>query len=152
MKTLANSSDKQEILDRLTRIRPDSARRWGKMNAHQMVCHLNDSFHCATGDKYASPHSNFLLRTLVKWFALNVAMPWPRGYPTRPEMDQLVGGTAPVEFAGDVERLRQTIERFTRLQKDFAWHPHPGFGHMTEGEWMRWGYLHTDHHLRQFGA
>jgi hypothetical protein len=28
---------------------------------------------------------------------------------------------------------------------------HPIFGRMTEAEWMRWGYLHTDHHLRQFG-
>jgi hypothetical protein len=29
--------------------------------------------------------------------------------------------------------------------------PHPMFGAMTTLEWMRWGYLHTDHHLRQFG-
>jgi hypothetical protein len=25
------------------------------------------------------------------------------------------------------------------------------FGPMTEKDWMRWGYLHADHHLRQFG-
>jgi uncharacterized protein DUF1569 len=152
MKTLANGKDRQEILDRLARVRPDSTRKWGKMSAHQMVCHLNDSFHCATGDKYVSPHSNFLLRTLVKWFALHVPIHWPPGYPTRPEMDQLIGGTRPMEFAADVEKLRKTIERFTNSQKDFTWHPHPGFGQMTEEEWMRWGYLHTDHHFRQFGA
>jgi len=29
--------------------------------------------------------------------------------------------------------------------------PHPIFGQMTRAEWLRWGYLHTDHHLRQFG-
>jgi len=26
------------------------------------------------------------------------------------------------------------------------------FPEMNEREWMRWGYLHADHHLRQFGA
>ena len=25
------------------------------------------------------------------------------------------------------------------------------WGKMTAGDWMRWGYLHADHHLRQFG-
>jgi hypothetical protein len=28
---------------------------------------------------------------------------------------------------------------------------HPMFGGMTAKDWMRWGYLHADHHLRQFG-
>jgi len=28
---------------------------------------------------------------------------------------------------------------------------HPIFGRMSLWEWQRWGYLHTDHHLRQFG-
>jgi hypothetical protein len=25
-------------------------------------------------------------------------------------------------------------------------------GSLTHGQWMRWGYRHTDHHLRQFGC
>jgi hypothetical protein len=36
--------------------------------------------------------------------------------------------------------------------KVVAQHGHPFFGQMTEKEWMRWGYLHADHHLRQFGV
>jgi hypothetical protein len=27
---------------------------------------------------------------------------------------------------------------------------HPFFGSMQHADWMRWGYLHADHHLRQF--
>jgi hypothetical protein len=30
--------------------------------------------------------------------------------------------------------------------------PHPVFGPMTRVDWLRWGYLHVDHHLRQFSA
>ncbi len=44
MKTLSNREDKTEILGRLRKLKPDSQRQWGKMSAHQMVCHLNDSF------------------------------------------------------------------------------------------------------------
>jgi len=29
---------------------------------------------------------------------------------------------------------------------------HPIFGGMSERAWLRWAYLHTDHHLRQFGT
>jgi Protein of unknown function (DUF1569) len=28
---------------------------------------------------------------------------------------------------------------------------HPLFGRMSASSWMRWAYLHADHHLRQFG-
>jgi hypothetical protein len=28
---------------------------------------------------------------------------------------------------------------------------HPVFGQMSESAWLRWAYVHTDHHLRQFG-
>jgi hypothetical protein len=26
------------------------------------------------------------------------------------------------------------------------------FGSMQRTDWLRWGWLHADHHLRQFGA
>ena len=29
---------------------------------------------------------------------------------------------------------------------------HPIFGPLTTSQWMRWGYLHVYHHLRQFGV
>ena len=59
---------------------------------------------------------------------------------------------APGVLEGDVQELLRLLDRFTRQPRDFSWHPHPIFGAMTDAEWMRWGYLHTDHHLRQFGA
>jgi hypothetical protein len=26
------------------------------------------------------------------------------------------------------------------------------FGRMSQAAWLRWAYLHMDHHLRQFGV
>jgi hypothetical protein len=152
MRSLARAEDAAGVLRRLRALRADSPRRWGRMSAHQMVCHLSDAFLCATGDKPARDASNPFTRTLVKWWALGVPLRWPAGVPTRPEMDQEKGGTRPGEFAADVERLAVLVERLTAPSLDFAWGTHPLFGRMAPASWLRWGWLHMDHHLRQFGV
>ena len=150
MKTLLSPRDRNGVLDRLSKVPPNSRRRWGTMSAHQMVCHLSDSFRASLGEKYVSPSSTFLKRTLMKWAALWVPLPWPHGFKSRPEMDQQQGGTPPAEFASDLEKLRILLERFCASEGEFA--PHPTFGQLSRTERMRHAYLHMDHHLRQFGA
>jgi uncharacterized protein DUF1569 len=151
MKTLAHQHDKAEIVRRVRSVRPDSDRCWGQMSAHQMICHLSDSCRVATGEKVASDASGLLQRTLVKWIALHLPLQWPPGIPTRPEVDQQFGGTRPGEFASDVAELEGLLE-FLARREGFDWPAHPIFGRMSRAAWLRWGYLHADHHLRQFGA
>ena len=150
MKSLASSGDRSELLARLAAVKPDSSRRWGKMTPHQMICHLNDSFLCGLGERRASSHSGPLQRTIVKWFALWVPLHWPHGVSTRPENDQLSGGTPPVEFESDRARLAALVERFAAPGAPRG--VHPLFGAINNEEWLRWGYLHADHHFRQFGV
>ena len=153
MRTLARERDRAEILGRLRRVRPESVRRWGRMSAHQMVCHLADDFRMALGRKPVSPTHGPLQRTIVKWFALYVPLPWPGGrIPTSPEIDQEREGTRPVDFASDVAQVEALLELVRAPTAGLARPPHPTFGPMSDGAWLRWGYLHTSHHLRQFGA
>lgn len=152
MKTLARPEDKADVLRRLKTVRPDSARQFGRMSAPQMVCHLSDSFLAVMGRKPVSPASNPLTRTVVKWIALYAPIRWRPGYRTRPEIDQGIGGTKPAEFARDVADLEALVEEVTARPRTFDWHPHPIFGAMSHSDWLRWAYLHMDHHLRQFGA
>ena len=105
-----------------------------------------------TGEKQVSHIANPLRRTMIKWMALYLPVSWPPGIPTRPEIDQEVGGTKPSDFATDVARLEALVERVTAQPGTFEGKPHPIFGGMSEAAWLRWGYLHMDHHLRQFGA
>ena len=149
MSTLADSNIQSICCDRLGRVDPTTARRWGRMNPHQMICHLNDSFRVATGEKYATPATNPLQRTLIKWIALHTPMKWPHGIPTRPEIDQCLGGTPPTDCERDREALRTLIRGFPNRTKFGA---HPLFGEMSRADWMIWGYRHVDHHLRQFGV
>lgn len=152
MKTLARPRDSAEIVQRLRRVRPDSARRWGRMSAHQMVCHLGDSLQMCMGRKRVSPRTSPLHRTLVKWIALYAPVRWPAGILTSPEIDQEVAGTRPAEFGADLARLEALLRRVTAETRSFDWPAHPVFGRMSHAAWLRWSYLHTDHHLRQFGA
>jgi hypothetical protein len=152
MKTLANANDKQEILDRLQSIRPDSRRRWGKMSAHQMICHLSDGFRMYMNEKTVAPVAVWYPRAAVRVAALWTPLPWPRGFATAPEVDQQADGTPPAGFEADLSDLRSLIDRFTRRPRDFEPQLHPHFGRLSDNALMRLGYLHASHHLRQFGA
>ena len=152
MRTLAHSGDRAALLRRLQTIQPDSVRLWGRMSAHEMVCHLSDGFRMATGGKTVSDATSSFHRTVVKWIALYAPVPWPSGIMTRPEIEQGVGGTCPGDFAADVEDLARLIDAFARDAPEASCPPHPIFGPLSERGWLRWGYLHVDHHLRQFGA
>jgi hypothetical protein len=152
VKTLARPDDKAEIVRRLRALRPENVRRWGRMSAHQMVCHLADSFRLMLGEKPVRAVGSVLHRTIVKWIALYVPLPWMHGIRTRPEIDQQCGGTSPVDFAADLAQLEALLERITSDTSHPERPAHPLFGRLSEDEWLRWGYLHMDHHFRQFGG
>jgi hypothetical protein len=152
MKTLARERDKAELLRRLKDLRPDSAPRWGRMSAHQMVCHLCDAYRMAAGEKFVSPCTGLARRTILKWVALHAPIAWPPGIPTMAEIDQERGGTRPVEFSADVKDLEALLDRISGHLAGVDRRVHPFFGRMSRSAWLRWAYLHMDHHLRQFGA
>ncbi len=150
MKSLSHRDDLSALLERVGRLTPEDKGLWGMMTVHEMVCHLRDAYEGALGlrvvaDAPAPP----VPRPLFKWFALHVPVRWPPGVKTPPEVDQKIGGTRPGEFASDVESLLTRMEEFARCESAIP--KHPIFGRMSGREWMRWGYLHADHHLRQFG-
>jgi hypothetical protein len=149
MKTLNNRTDQQEILRRMAQLSPVDKGEWGSMSVHQMMCHLTDAYYVALGEKTAAPATGFVQQTFIKWIALRAPLKWMKGFPTRPEIEQGKGGSMPADFEADKNALRVAIGRFIdHLPQPCP--PHPVFGSMTAQEWWRWGYLHADHHLRQF--
>ena len=106
MKSLARERDKAEILRRLRTVRPDSVRRWGRMSAPQMICHLIDAMRMAMGNKPVTPATGLAQRTIIKGIALYAPLRWPAGIPTSPEIDQEIGGTGANEFRSRRRRAR----------------------------------------------
>jgi len=116
------------------------------------VCHVSDAFKLYMGLITAAPPGFPYPSKILKLASLWAPVRWPKEFKTVAEIDQEGGGTPPGEFDRDVSEVESLIHRFTRNPRDFQWPCHPYLGQMSEVEWMRLGYLHTDHHLRQFGV
>jgi uncharacterized protein DUF1569 len=140
----------EEIVSRLGRLDPASGRQWGTLTAHEMLCHLGDSFDATLDARRAAPVDTWWTRTVLRGIALHTSIPWPKGVPTRPEVDPRRGGSKPLEFERDRARVVDLVRRFASAEARYG--RHPIFGALTRREWLVWGYRHADHHLRQFGV
>ena len=153
MKTLLDESIRRSLLDRLAKLQPASQAQWGRMTAPQMICHLSDSYRRSMTGTHVNLLPTAIPRRLLKKIALYSPLEWPKGkVKAPPEVAQGEGGTPPGDFEQDRATLADLIEKFGQPGPDFPPHDHPIFGAMRTSEWMRWGYLHADHHFRQFGV
>ena len=86
MKTLESAAVLQSIVERISRITPDRTARWGRMNAHQMLCHLTDSFQVPmgvqegeNGNRNSSTHGDEVCRRSTFRFSGRKGLPqFPR--------------------------------------------------------------------------
>jgi hypothetical protein len=87
---------------------------------------------------------------VMKWMALRSGVRWPRNLKTVPQLKRAIA-EHPDNDRFD-ELVEDAVGKMEALSRGPKFSPtHPMFGPMTAGDWMRWGYLHADHHLRQFG-
>ena len=126
------------------------------MTAGQAVLHLSGAFQMAlqqgpfvahVPNARPSPLNSRLGRHLV----FGTPFHWPRNTPTVPELE--VGrqpSPAVEEFPEHIADLLLLIRHFSQAPATVILPKHPLLGALSRDQWMRWGYLHTDHHLRQF--
>lgn len=149
--SLAVPGTLESLIARLQAVRPDSPRQWGRMTPAQMLCHLSDAFLTVSGDRpVAKSAETFFSRTVIKYIAIHSPLPWPKGVPTMREVDAEKDGTKPGDFERDRQQAIELLRAFAA--PGAAYVRHPIFGEMSRAEWMKWGFGHTDHHLRQFNA
>ncbi len=147
-RTLGDPAAVEALVARLERVQADTPGRWGRMSAHGMLCHLAD-VNTGLTTRFEGDRPRQAARI---WYALHSPLPWPRGIRTPKRVDQEHGGTQPVEFAADRERAIASLRALAAVPPG-AWPDfHPLMGPLTDWEWRRFGWRHTDHHLRQFGV
>lgn len=151
--SLANPDDRAALERRIRLLSPDRKGLWGKMTPAQAVCHLSDTYRVGLGEIHMPRVRLPLPLGLIRWLMLYSRVPWPKGVPTRPELRQGNAadsqGTKPGDFTQDCQTLLQLQDRYCTCADRPA---HPLFGKMSDADWLRMGYLHVDHHLRQFGV
>jgi hypothetical protein len=148
MRTLATSGCVDDLVARTKQIMPDSPRLWGSMNAHQMLLHLGGAAAASLGE------AKFTLKPraggAVSRFVLFYLMPrYPRGL--RVGNDPAKRVVDPAMFERDRQRVIDLTRAMAAPDAPLV-AVHPLFGAMSRRNWQRWAYMHTDHHLRQFGV
>jgi hypothetical protein len=133
---------------RIRSLRPDAQRRWGKMTASQMVCHLADQLRIALGQLPTQPIGEVLRYSPMKQLVIDV-LPWPKG---RIQGPPEAFTSTPDRWEDDVAALLGLLDTFGGRGEQGTWAPHPNFGRMSGALWGRLTCRHFDHHLTQFGV
>jgi hypothetical protein len=150
MKTIFDSSTRDDLILRIKTITLQHTVTWGKMNVYQMLKH------CIIWDEWMLGVNNPTYRQvfLGKIFGkmalkkmIKDDAPLDRNIPSSSQFK-------PRENSGDLEADKnQWI--LLLLQYENYHNPafiHDFFGKMTKEQAGRLAYKHTDHHLRQFGV
>ncbi len=146
MRNLFNPTDKQELLNKINSLTPNTQGQWGKMSVAQMLKHCTFPLQLAlTNPKPPRQFIGRILGPLAKETVIG-AKPFkrnsftPKGFKVETEEN----------FNIQKENLLSLINRF--IPENVTDKVHPFFGSLSEEEWGQSQYKHLDHHLTQFGV
>lgn len=149
---LLNTFDKQTTaltLKRLENLKHTTQPQWGKMNAPQMLAHLNVSY--AMADGKIPVKNNFIVSFMLKTFVKKIVtndVPYKKNSRTAPQF--LI--TNERDFEKEKALLIANIKRVEEQGSSyFEGKKSESFGALTAKEWSNMLYKHIDHHFSQFG-
>lgn len=151
MKSIFKETDKNEILQRVEKLTPQSKALWGKMNVAQMLAHAALAAKFPTGEVRPenSPVLIQFIGKLIKKKVLGNDEPLRHNSPTSPEIKVV----DPKDFQQEKSNFIHQINLlYEGGEKGVIAEKHTFFGKMTPAEWGVLNYKHADHHLRQFGV
>ncbi len=147
IKNLFDAEAKQEIINRINQLTPQSQRKWGKMDVAQMLAHVQIPMGVALGT--TTVKGNWLMKLILPMFKkmLYDEKSWKQGLPT--DKTFIMTGLDK-NFENEKSLLLEKINRFT--ESNMINEKHPVFGKLTKEQWSKATWKHIDHHLKQFGA
>ena len=146
LKNLFDPAVKQEIINRINKLTPDSKALWGKMNAGQMLAHLQMPIGVAdVTHQLKRTFFGRIVGPMVKSILYN-EKPFKRSLPT----DKSFLMTDRKDFEKEKQKLLQMIGHFS--ETNIVNETHTFFGKLTKEQWSKGTWKHLDHHLQQFGV
>jgi len=147
IKNLFDAKVKQDIIDRINKLTPESKAQWGKMNVGQMLAHIQVPIGVAEGTKTIK-RTLFgrIIGPLAKPMIYN-EKPFKRHLPTDPSFIML---NEEKDFETEKQNLLVMVNTFS--EESIVNEVHPFFGKMTKEQWSKGTWKHLDHHLQQFGV
>jgi hypothetical protein len=148
VKTLWQEATRRELIARARKLTPTSRPLWGKLTVERMLAHMVDAFGMGMGEIAVRPRR---IPLLGHWpfnilFIRLVGM--PRNAPSAHE----IFDRPPSSIDAELRALEDAMNRFAAQRDRTEWPSHPAFGKLSRSSWGILGWVHTDHHLRQFGV
>jgi hypothetical protein len=139
-----------QLTERINKFDASTKPQWGRMNASQMLAHVNVAYEMSLEDNHKKPGA--FQKFMIKLFAKS-AVCGPKPYPKN-------GRTAPQfvisderDFEKEKARLISYLNQCKELgEKHFDGKESHSFGKLTLDEWNTMFYKHLDHHFTQFGV
>ena len=146
VKNLFDPAVKQDIIDRINKLTPESKALWGKMNVGQMLAHCQMPIGVAFGEHQLK--GSFILKLIGPLFksVLYNEKPYKRSLPT----DKSFVMTDQKDFEKEKNKLLEMVNQFSETK--MINEKHPAFGRLTKEQWSKATWKHLDHHLQQFGV
>lgn len=149
MESIFDKEANQKLLQRIDSLSAAHKAMWGKMNAAQMLLHCQKPMDVGTGQlKLSRGILGMLFGKMAKRGFLK-DKGFKQNLPTHPKFR--------ISDTPDFEAEKKAFADKVRLFGDrgpsvLATKKHPFFGEMSHDEWGQLLYLHTNHHLSQFGV
>lgn len=144
------ASTTQTALERLSKLTPETKPVWGKMNASQMLAHLNVAYDICYGKLPVKngAFAKFMLKLFVKGMVTTDKKPYPKNGRTADEF--VISGERDFEREKSklIEYIKETEKNGVAYFEDKE---SVSFGKMSAKEWSVQFYKHMDHHFQQFG-
>ncbi len=145
--SLFKEEDYNALRHRLENLTSTAPRQWGKMDASQMMAHLNIPLEVGLGKQILPAEFSWPMNALVKWYCLR-QNEFKSGLPTAKTF--VVSDHR--QFEAEKQRLLNNLQNAFKIGLHGPWAKHNIFGNLTPEQWGRLTYMHLDHHLRQFGG
>ena len=140
----------ETLINRINHITPNTAAKWGKMNATQVLAHCNVTYEMVFETKHPKPNAfiKLILKLLVKNKVVSET-PYKQNGQTAPEF--IIKDSR--NFDAEKNRLIAFINKSQELGENyFDQKESQSFGVLTKTEWNNLFYKHLEHHLTQFGV
>ena len=145
MKTIWDASAKEELLNRVEQLSPESQAQWGKMDVSQMLWHCKYPLSLAVKNENKG-NGQFFMKLFKK--SLYSDKPFKQGLPTA----KFLVATESKNFSKEKSQIIDLVNKTHELKSRDSWNPHPIFGKLTHEQWGKMEYKHLDHHFKQFGV
>jgi hypothetical protein len=138
------------MLARIAKLTPDTAAKWGNMDAPNMMQHCRivaESILSRRDPEQRPTPKQRIIRTLI----MRVVGRIPKGRQQPKAVTDAMAAQPRLSFEEERQRLLDATARFASFEGTMSGR-HPIFGPMKTANWGRFAWMHLDHHLRQFGV